>query len=397
MASIQMFTKTVSLFVFFLLVHSLINPIFFVQASVGIALFVLFITSPARGFKPQDKRNMGYPPISIIVPMRNEEKNVALCLSSLASLDYQNYEIIVANDSSTDGTRQAILEMQKKYENKVPITLIDVPPLSDGWTGKTWALHNAVKKAKYDIWLIADADIRHTPQSLRHSVTHFLASQADIMPRTPWPITYIPGEWPMIFSMFALRYSSWFSSVFLKRKQSLPPEQYVVMSRTFYEDSGGYSAVKNFVPEIIALVKIAYQMGEKVVLMDDDLKEITVRMHEGTRATTEGIVRATDFRVMGFYPFLGISLVIAWAMSGLSGILVGVVTNNTTMFTQGLLNYALLSSVFSWYLYRSRHSPIIGAFAPFLVAHVLYLAGLAIFRKAFKKQPVWKGRVVNVT
>ncbi len=386
--------KAIFLFALFLLVHFLVDSVFFVQVSVGAALFVLFVTSPARAVKLEELPDEKYPPISVIVPMRNEEKNVVPCLSSLASLNYPRYEIIVANDSSVDGTRSAILEMQKKYSQKVNITLFDVPPLPGGWTGKTWALHNAVALAKRDIWLICDADVRHAPESLKHSMSYFLAQKPDMMCRTPWPITYTPGEWPMIFSMFTIRFSSWFSGSLLGQRETLPPEQYVIMNRKFYEDTGGYEAVRGFVPEVMALENISRRLKKKVTIMDDDSKEITVRMHEGAKATTDGIVRATDFRVFGFYPFLGVSLIISWAISAVYEILVGLISGDAAMLIQGVVSYALFSLVFAWYLRRSGHSAIIGLFAALLVVDILYLAFLAVLKKTFKRKVVWKGRAV---
>lgn len=48
--------------------------------------------------------NRKNPLVSIIVPARNEEKNIEKCVNSLLSLNYQNVEIIIVNDGSTDRT-----------------------------------------------------------------------------------------------------------------------------------------------------------------------------------------------------------------------------------------------------------------------------------------------------
>ncbi len=42
--------------------------------------------------------------VSIIVPARNEERNIRRCVTSLLEQDYDNYEVIVVDDGSTDGT-----------------------------------------------------------------------------------------------------------------------------------------------------------------------------------------------------------------------------------------------------------------------------------------------------
>ena len=64
---------------------------------------------------------MNDPKISIIVPVYNCKKYIKKCLDSLICQTYSNYEIIVVNDGSTDGTDQILLEFQKKYSNVILI------------------------------------------------------------------------------------------------------------------------------------------------------------------------------------------------------------------------------------------------------------------------------------
>ncbi|MFB5620252.1 MAG: glycosyltransferase family 2 protein, partial [Nitrosopumilus sp.] len=62
-------------------------------------------------FKNTSKTN---PKVSIILPARNEEEFIGKCLESLIKQDYENYEIIVINDSSEDSTGEIISEYAKK-------------------------------------------------------------------------------------------------------------------------------------------------------------------------------------------------------------------------------------------------------------------------------------------
>ena len=62
-----------------------------------------------------------HPLVSILVPMRNEEKNAEKCIKSLLSLDYSKYEIIVLNDDSEDNTG----EILKKFSNNQKIKIIE--------------------------------------------------------------------------------------------------------------------------------------------------------------------------------------------------------------------------------------------------------------------------------
>ena len=51
------------------------------------------------------------PLVSIIVPARNEEGNIRRCVESLLEQDYDNYEVIVVDDSSTDSTPLVLDEL----------------------------------------------------------------------------------------------------------------------------------------------------------------------------------------------------------------------------------------------------------------------------------------------
>ena len=87
--------------------------------------------------------NHNLPQVSIIVAARNEEKHIEKLIKCLVNQDYLNdkYEIIIADDRSSDKTNQII----KKYENKfsnVKSIFIDKTPL--GWSGKKWALTKAI-------------------------------------------------------------------------------------------------------------------------------------------------------------------------------------------------------------------------------------------------------------
>ena len=64
---------------------------------------------------------------SLVLPCYNEEQNIGDLLSMLVNQTYRsNYEIIIANDRSTDNTKKIILEYKKNYQT---IELIDISSL----------------------------------------------------------------------------------------------------------------------------------------------------------------------------------------------------------------------------------------------------------------------------
>src|SRR5690242_14489550 len=61
--------------------------------------------------KPDDLAS--YPKVSIVVPVRNEERNIRRCLGTLLAFDYPSFEILTADDGSTDKTMEIVAELAK--------------------------------------------------------------------------------------------------------------------------------------------------------------------------------------------------------------------------------------------------------------------------------------------
>ncbi|WP_434578552.1 glycosyltransferase [Thermoanaerobacterium thermosaccharolyticum] len=96
--------------------------------------------------------------VSVIIPARNEEKNLPYILESLKKQTYLPYEVIVVDDFSSDKTA----EIAKSYGVKV---LKNTEP-PEGWTGKTWALWNGYNHSTGDLLAFIDADVRLAPRAL---------------------------------------------------------------------------------------------------------------------------------------------------------------------------------------------------------------------------------------
>ncbi len=127
-----------------------------------VRVFSLWFLSMAYSFRrasaatPTDR-------ISVIVPASNEEKSIAASMRSLLAQDYGDYEVLVVDDGSTDGT----FEIAKEYEG--PSARV----IHQENKGKAEALNTGIRAASGSVVLTVDADTRLNSGALRALAARF--------------------------------------------------------------------------------------------------------------------------------------------------------------------------------------------------------------------------------
>jgi chlorobactene glucosyltransferase len=193
------------------------------------------------------------PKVSIIVPVRNEEKYISKCLDSLVNQKYPNFEIIVINDSSSDGTWDIIQRYKENCEQS--LEAINAGPRPDGWIGKSWACYQGYLKATGDIFMFTDADTIHSQNALSLAVGHLINQRLDAL--TAIPRLVCEDFWtkitlPVVWSISYVRYSP------LRANNPNTTTGYFfgsfyVIFRRVYEAVGTHEAVKGEIVEDGAL------------------------------------------------------------------------------------------------------------------------------------------------
>jgi len=126
--------------------------------GTGRLLFIAILALRTRWQKKQVFNDAFQPFVSVIVPAFNEEKVIAKTLKSLLKSVYQNFEIIVVDDGSSDNTSKTVAE---KFADEPRVTLFT---LSNG--GKANALNYGLKRAKGEIIIGLDADTVFTSTTI---------------------------------------------------------------------------------------------------------------------------------------------------------------------------------------------------------------------------------------
>ncbi len=105
--------------------------------------------------------------VSVLIPARNEEKNILRLLNSLLRQNYANMEVIVLDDDSTDDTYALCAEFAAKHPQ---FKVIKGKPLPDGWLGKNYACHQLAKHATGSYFIFLDADEEVAPDLINSAV-----------------------------------------------------------------------------------------------------------------------------------------------------------------------------------------------------------------------------------
>ena len=206
------------------------------------------------------------PRLSVIIPARNEEANIAACVRSLLAQGPalgNDLEIIVADDGSEDRTAAIARELAGEHPG---VKLISVPPLPAGWLGKAHALHTAVEQARGEWLLFTDADTRHEPRTLTAVIQRAEKENLDLVsfsPRQETRTWWEKAVIPLVFQELARLYP--FSRVNDPNDPLAAANgQYILIRRRAYQAVGGHQAVRNEVLEDVELARLAKQAGFRI-------------------------------------------------------------------------------------------------------------------------------------
>lgn len=200
------------------------------------------------------------PRVSVLIPVKNEENNIRDCLECFLNQNYPHYEIIVANDSSTDKTG----EILNDYQGRVQI--LSIPKTPEGWTGKNFALHTAAKTATGDWLLFTDADTRHNPQAIASALRHATHRRLDFL--TLLPRCLAKGFLENLIQPTAMGLMGlWFPIEKINTPSSkinFANGQFLLLKKNLYRKIGGHQEVKGAFLEDFELIAKARKEKAKV-------------------------------------------------------------------------------------------------------------------------------------
>jgi cellulose synthase/poly-beta-1,6-N-acetylglucosamine synthase-like glycosyltransferase len=184
-----------------------------------------------------------WPRLSIIVPARNEERDVRAAVESLLRQDYPALELIVVNDRSTDRTGAILAALAAEHQGRLRV--LTVTELPAGWLGKNHALWFGARHSTGAWLLFTDADVVFDPTCLRRAIAYAETRGLDHLTMSPRLLAR--GYWLNAFINFFL----YAFTVFIRPDLANDPKSQVgigvgafnLIRRSAYERIGTHRAI----------------------------------------------------------------------------------------------------------------------------------------------------------
>jgi chlorobactene glucosyltransferase len=262
------------------------------------------------------------PPVSIIVPARNEERSIERCVRSLLAQTAVDFEAIVVDDRSTDRTA-AILDRLARADARLRV--VNGAPLPDGWIGKAWALHQGASVARGEWLLFTDADSVHSPASVTSSLAFVRARHVDAVSTITHQELGTWAERAILPSILGLIFFSQGNFDRLndpgQTRRALANGQYIFIARRAYDALGGHAALREAMVEDVELARRFKRDGRYRLLMAAGEHLASVRMYHSFREIWDGFTKNVYYGPRGNLWALGGGLVFIATISFLPPLL----------------------------------------------------------------------------
>lgn len=335
------------------------------------------------GMLPSPER---WPSVTAVVPARDEADVIARSAASLAAQDYPGaFRVVLVDDGSSDGTG-ALARIALASRGEV----MTGRPLSAGWTGKLWAVSQGIAAAdapKY-LWL-TDADIEHTPDTLRSLVARAEAEDrvlVSLMAKLRCDTLAERALVPAFIFFFMMLYP--FARVNSPHGIGAAAGGCMLVRRAALERAGGIAAIRGALIDDCAFGALLKRQGRVWLGLTD--RSRSIRPYESAGSIAAMISRSA-YAQLRYDPWL-----LAGTILGLA--LVYAVPPVLALAGEGIARWlglaasVLMALAFQPILRFYRRSPLWGVALPLIAAFYAGCTLLSAWQHARGRGGLWKGR-----
>ena len=336
-----------------------------------------------------------WPHVVAIVPARNEVANIARAVTRLLGQEYPGeFEIIVVDDHSDDGTASLARKAAEGAGSAARITVHAASELPPGWTGKLWALNegiSAVSGNAPDFFWFTDADIVHAPDTLRRLVSRSetesldLASLMALLQAKTFPEKLLIP--PFLYFFLMLYPPRWIAD---PRKRTAGAAGGCILLRcAALKRIGGLASIRNEVIDDCALARAVKKNGGRL-WMGVTRTSISLREYK-TFAEIRDLIARTAFTQLRYSSVLLVGTLLGLFVTyWLPWILFFVDEDPAWLF--GSTAASLMTVTFLFTVKFYNRSALWALTLPFAAAFYGYATFLSAVRYWLGRGAQWKGR-----
>lgn len=335
------------------------------------------------------------PPISIVVPARDEERSIEPCVRSLLAQSAADYEVVVVDDRSTDRTPEILARLAREDSRLRVVVGAELPA---GWVGKPWALHQGAATARGAWLLFTDADSVHSPYSVTSSLAFARAHRVDAVSTITRQELGTFAERAILPSILGLVFFSQGNFAQLndpaQTQRALANGQYIFISRRAYDGIGGHAALRAEIVEDIELARRFKADGRYRLVMAAGEELASVRMYHSFREIWNGFTKNIYYGPRGNLWALGGGVIFIATISFMPPLLAfnALMRRRPFEALEALCTSAALMATGGWAMASVRLDRRLGWFQPLGTA---VLAGITVnstFAVLSGRGVQWRGR-----
>lgn len=235
--------------------------------------------------------------VSVIVPARNEEQDIAGCLESLTNQTHQNLEIIVVDDSSSDRTSEIV----RKFEEKQKVRLVSAGKKPESWVGKSWPCWRGYEESRGDYLLFVDADSTLDSSVIESSLKYATEKQIDMFslsPRIELRGVVAKAVLPLISGAINILYPMQKVND-KKSNRAYVFGTFILVRRETYTSIGGHKGVRDELVEDAAIARKTKSSGFNLRI-ERGSKFVTTWWEREPRNVYDGLERVTSTSVRSY-------------------------------------------------------------------------------------------------
>ena len=367
----------------------------FLQIVILLLILLIFVNllQNIKRLKKQKKNKLQkpYPFVSVLIPARNEERNIKKCVNSILKSNYPSFEVIVLDDNSRDRT----FEIVKKLKNKDKrLRVIKGQKLPPGWTGKNWSCHQLAQAAQGEWFLFTDADTVHQSQSISVALASAQKSKAVFVTCIPGLIAKTWAEklyMPIIHFAFLALVPFKLINYSKDSRLAFGIGPFILIEKNFYFGCGGHQSIKDKIVDDMALAKRVKENKGKISIIDGT-SIMTVRFYTSFKEVWKGFSK-NNYEAIGGAPhylvgiFLGCYFLFIYPYLALWGAIVSGQTIILPLFQ--VISLVLIRLILAL---KFRTSLLYSLLHPFSVVFALLILFNSFRLSLFKKEIEWKER-----